>query len=101
MPGFYEFLFASPFGFLNPIHHYILANAEPLTLATFPSYILIPLIPLFLQAYLLFDDGTQHQRMALGAVTVAMMLRGWTGYRFIGGYEYDRAGRCSIFPGAR
>jgi len=88
----------APFGILEPVHRAALA-AQPLgSLASWAQYALLPLIPLYLQAYLLVGQ-TPHPglRLALGGIGIAVLVHGWLSFRFtsecLAGIESRGAGR--------
>lgn len=81
----------SPFGLLQPIHGYIVDHAQPICLANAHRVVILPLLPLGIQAYLLQYHNTQLYRVAIGAVGVLLMLDAWRGYRFVG---EAYTGRC-------
>jgi hypothetical protein len=73
---------SEPFGFLEPLHQYILANAQPISVTNAYQLSLIPLIPLALQTYLLQIPGTRSYRAALAVVGITLIIRAFLSYRF-------------------
>ncbi len=74
----------APFGFLNPLHAYVLNNAGPITSTNWPRVLILPLVPVTVQCYLLQFPDTQLYRIGIGAVGVTGLLQTWTHYRFYG-----------------
>jgi hypothetical protein len=74
---------SAPFGPLNPLHEYIIAHAEDITLGNAVYALGIPFAPLGLQAFLLQHEGTRVWRGAVAVLGLALILRAWTGYRLI------------------
>ncbi|WVQ74502.1 hypothetical protein IAR50_004103 [Cryptococcus sp. DSM 104548] len=73
---------AAPFGFLEPLHGYVLAHSEPLTLNNWWRLAVLPTVPLFLQAVLLRKEGTRKDRIALGVLGIALLWHACLRYRF-------------------
>jgi hypothetical protein len=77
----------APYGVFEFLHRWGLRGAS---LETAPVWgwielMVLPLIPLYIQAYLLVGTGqssTRVLRAALALITVALMARGWTSWRF-------------------
>ncbi|ODO04726.1 hypothetical protein I350_05336 [Cryptococcus amylolentus CBS 6273] len=72
----------APFGFLEPLHAYVLAHSEPLTWSNWWRLAVLPTIPLFLQAVLLRKEGTRKDRLALAVVGIALLWHACLRYRF-------------------
>lgn len=90
---------SAPFGPLNPLHEYIIAHAEDITLGNAVYALGIPFAPLALQAFLLQHEGTRVWRGAIAVLGVALILRAWTGYRLI--REWSSAWRVEEHWGTR
>ena len=79
-----KYIKENPFGFLEPIHQHILANATPLTMTNWPMVFIVPVIPLSLVCYLVQIPGTRKYRLPIGILGCAMIVRAATSYRFTG-----------------
>lgn len=89
--------FSGPYGPLQPLREYSLANARPITPYNI-AYLLIPLIPLGLQAYLLQFKGTKGYRAALGMLGIGLMSSAGIGYRFVGECQVDEGTLSRCLP---
>ena len=88
----------APFGFLEPIHQYILRNATPLTKTNWPMLFFLPLAPLGLVTYLIQFEDNRRYRLPLSIVGIAMMIHAASHYRFDGEFEQsqERLHTCSF-----
>jgi hypothetical protein len=85
---------SAPFGPLSPLHEYIIAHAEDITLSNAVYALGIPFAPLALQAFLLQREGTRVWRGAIAVLGLVLILRAWTGYRMT--REWSRHMSCSF-----
>lgn len=77
---------SSPFGPLEPIHAYILSNTEQLSWSNWWKLLVIPFIPLYLQALLLRREHTRKERVALAALGLGLLWHAGLRYRFLRGF---------------
>jgi len=80
---------SSLLGPLAPINKYVLAHAQPFTSINW-LYLLLPMIPLFVQCYLIGFEGTRSWRIAMAVVGLMMMTSAITSYRFFSGWIWSR-----------
>jgi hypothetical protein len=74
---------SGPFGILEPIHAAGLRGQPVGSPASWLHFAIIPLVPIYLQAYLLVGDrSTRGLRAALGVLSLGLMWRAWSGWRF-------------------
>lgn len=88
-----------PFGFgpLNALHATaLMGHPLSLSLRVVLLYAVVPLFPLYLQAFLLLGEQSRRiraLRMALGGAAVAGIVKAWLSFRFTGGSgRLDRVG---------
>jgi hypothetical protein len=74
---------SAPFGFLEPLHRYIVDNAQPIN-STNASVLNYSTALLCLQALLLQFPNTRPLRAALGVVALAVSVATWSSVRFVG-----------------
>lgn len=74
---------SAPFGFLEPIHRYLVDNAQPFNTAT-ASVLNYSTGLLFLQAWLVQFPGTRLLRVAVGVLGIWVSFATWSTVRFVG-----------------
>ena len=79
-------IFNGPYGPLQPLRDYSLAHAQPVTPQNV-AYLVIPLLPIGVQAILMQYEGTRLYRAALGVLGLGLMIPAGLGHRFVGEYR--------------
>lgn len=84
---------APPFGVLNGVHQRALQAAalEPVPSVVFLACV-VPLLPLFLQTWLILGEqsgSTRAARKLLAGASVVVTWYAWLGYRFVGGWREE------------
>ena len=74
----------TPFGFIQPLHEYIIAHAFGLTFTNSIWLFIIPLVPLSILNFLVLFPKTRPYRVPLGIIGVGMVLHAVMTYRFDG-----------------
>ena len=92
-------LFAHPLGPFNPIRDYILTHAQPLTTTNWPYFLLLPIAPLGVQAYLLQFENTRKWRVAIAVGALGLMGKTYSSYRFAGECIRNLALPCRVSEG--
>lgn len=85
---------SAPFGFLEPIHRYLVDSAQPLSAENASGLNYGPAI-CALQCLLLQYSHTRLPRIAVGLAGVVVMVNTWTSIRFVG-----MSAVCVIFKAA-
>ncbi|WWC68810.1 uncharacterized protein I206_102745 [Kwoniella pini CBS 10737] len=73
---------STPFGPFQNLHEYVINNAEQITLNNWYKLFIIPLIPLYIQAFLLRYEKTRNIRISIGLIGIILMSNAGCHYRF-------------------